>query len=227
MHRRRRSSDDVTSPNTYHEIENDDDDEDENDDHGDDADGAGQNFQPQAGSSHHHHNDHDNNQYRQLQHQHELQRPEQSHQQQNTRAFVHSEAHPEPAAEESLLRHGRRQQQQQQRQSGQQRSGQSEPGDVAGRNAAQSGRAVKHADGQVMLDDKSVAEVGDSEWDRDRDSVCVFLDVSGWFISDGTGLWTPSGKLGEDEKIYIFLNVDGRVELGKGQFLLFFILYQK
>uniref|UniRef100_A0A8D8H6U6 (northern house mosquito) hypothetical protein n=1 Tax=Culex pipiens TaxID=7175 RepID=A0A8D8H6U6_CULPI len=160
MHRRRRSSDDVTSPNTYHEIENDDDDEDANDDHGD-ADGAGQNFQPQPGSSHHHHNDHhDHNQYRQLQHQHELQRPEQSHQQQNTRAFVHSEAHPEPAAEESLLRHGRQQQ------PGQQRPGQSEPGDVAGRNAAQSGRAVestRRGGHQVMLDDKSVAEVGDSE----------------------------------------------------------------
>ncbi|XP_038114072.1 NPC intracellular cholesterol transporter 1 isoform X1 [Culex quinquefasciatus] len=160
MHRRRRSSDDVTSPNTYHEIENDDDDEDANDDHGD-ADGAGQNFQPQPGSSHHNHNDHDHNQYRQLQHQHELQRPEQSHQQQNTRAFVHSEAHPEPAAEESLLRHGR------QRQPGQQRSGQSEPGDVAGRNAAQSGRAVESTrrggGHQVMLDDKSVAEGGDSE----------------------------------------------------------------
>lgn len=165
MHRRRRSSDDVTSPNTYHEIENDDDDEDANDDHGD-ADGAGQNFQPQPGSSHH--NDHNHDQYRQLQHQHELQRPEQSHQQrqQNTRAFVHSEAHPEPAAEESLLRHGR------QRQPGQQRSGQSEPSDVAGRNAAQSGRAVESTrrGGQVMLDDKSVAEVGDSEWDR---RVCV------------------------------------------------------
>lgn len=163
MHRRRRSSDDVTSPNTYHEIENDDDDEDANDDHGD-ADGAGQNFQPQPGSSHHNHNDHDHNQYRQLQHQHELQRPEQSHQQrqQNTRAFVHSEAHPEPAAEESLLRHGRQRQQ-----PGQQRSGQSEPGDVAGRNAAQSGRAVESTrrggSSQVMLDDKSVAEVGDSE----------------------------------------------------------------
>uniref|UniRef100_A0A1Q3G309 Uncharacterized protein n=1 Tax=Culex tarsalis TaxID=7177 RepID=A0A1Q3G309_CULTA len=155
MHRRRRSSDDVTSRNTYHEIENDDDDEDAHDDHG----ARDQNFpEPEPGSSHNHnHNDHD--QYRQLQHQHQLQRPEQSRQQQqNTRAFVHSEAHPEPAAEESLLRH----RQQQWQQSGR-RPGERESSDVAGRNAAQSGRAVKRVidDGQVMLDDKSVADVSE------------------------------------------------------------------
>lgn len=53
---------------------------------------------------------------------------------------------------------------------------------------------------------------------------CVFLDVSGWFIADGTGLWTPSGKFREDKKIYIFLNVASRVELGKSQSV-FVVLY--
>lgn len=52
----------------------------------------------------------------------------------------------------------------------------------------------------------------------------MFLDVSGWFIADGTGLWTPSGKFREDKKIYIFLNVARRVELGKGHSV-FVVLY--
>lgn len=168
MHRRRRRSgnggddDDafVTSRNTYHEIENDDDDEDENDDRFDDHNVArDQHFrepmsseQEEPGSSRHYNhnnNDHDHDQYRQR----EFEQPGQSRQQQNTRAFVHSEAHPEPAAEGALLRERPEQR----------RPGQSGLGAGLVGRKAQSGRAVKSRDEdqEVILDDKSVAEVSE------------------------------------------------------------------
>lgn len=168
MHRRRRCSgsgnDDtlVTSRNTYHEIENDDDDEDENDDRLDDHHvSRDQHFreplpsgQEEPGSSRHHYN-HNNNDHDHQYRQREFEQPGQSRQQ-NTRAFVHSEAHPEPAAEGALLW-----QQPEQRRPGQSGLG----AGIVGRKA-QSGRAVKSAsrrdeDQEVILDDKSVAEVSE------------------------------------------------------------------
>lgn len=167
MHRRRRCSGNggdhndtfVTSRNTYHEIENDDDDEDENDDRFDDHNVArDQHFreplpseQEEPGSSYYNNNnnDHDHDQYRQR----EFEQPGQSRQQQNTRAFVHSEAHPEPAAEGALLRERPEQR----------RPGQSGLGAGLVGRKAQSGRAVKSRDEdqEVILDDKSVAEVSE------------------------------------------------------------------
>lgn len=167
MHRRRRCSgnggddDDtfVTSRNTYHEIENDDDDEDENDDRFDDHNVARDQHirqslpseQEEPGSSYynHHNNHNDHDQYRQR----EFEQPGQSRQQQNTRAFVHSEAHPEPAAEGALLRERPEQR----------RPGQSGLGAGLVGRKAQSGRAVKSRDEdqEVILDDKSVAEVSE------------------------------------------------------------------
>lgn len=163
MHRRRRCSrtdDGVTSRNTYHEIENDDDDEDETTSrhhHHQPQDGHFQGSLPsgqEPGSSRYHYNDDHNHdhEYRQR----EFEQPGQSRQQ-NTRAFVHSEAHPEPAAEGALLR-------QRERSPEQRRPGQSGLGAGFVGRKAQSGRAVKSArdeDQEVILDDKSVAEMSE------------------------------------------------------------------